>query len=852
MISLRKRNKSGFTYVVAIAMLGLLAFMGIFLMQSSSAEYSQTSLSLYRTMGRQLAEAAAEEAAVYIEEQLKDKSQSGFEQLLKKAGESGPARIDKPGTGGKWPTGLSPDFLDGVMDLSSKLSESKMLLTHIPRAGFNIDSVTATIEDIRPIPQGPLDKDYCYTNNTEESNYYTPTDRYANNKFYPFDTQYSKDWYGTLHIVVKVSLKKQPSMKINYSLSKDLKLVNVGPIARNYTYYSVVGVYVSDYSSDAAFQADMKNALNRGGGLVNEKGRLILWNQPFLSRVFLHGPAIINLENPNIGKDFQNDPHGVYGYLPQEGKEDCGMGPSMAYQYSDTFYGFSYFEPENRCLYPKRSFKQIWGSEDNIPTKNDSDYLSSISFSTVNDATVIGGYYQHKDRGIFERLKSFFDNNVSDKYLVGTNQNQIFLPAGPFCRTPWRYVSKSGSSSTGFRYLPNSKLNQTNNQEVYEFPKTDPEIRLEHRWNPSDEKLSESYKICSSVIPFVVRNIGWDDDDRQAQLKEFSLSYHNDKGSETFLGKLAESFGNIFSPLWNFVTSPFDAIGTTLASAYNKYLKKPEKVPETEEEKVFNNLFPTNFKFNLMSVVTKRFKDENEIPTDEKGNWILNGIYALDSLTITQPVCYVGTGTIIVGKNTPVEILGDVVAYREKPGDPPQGHLNIIYHPVDKALRDNGPGGINDLENRLLTIRGSGITIEASVYSYLGVRSIGDCNITKEELVSDYYMSPKLPTDLWINPNTNKADYMNGIMEKANCIFGNYINYYMFSSKQEDDLWVIHNFDDPYFFIKDDENKVRLVQDYLDEENTKAGGFSDAALEYEKMCHEFFMSPKIQHIGIGK
>ena len=61
MISLKKRNKSGFTYVVAIAMLGLLAFMGLFLIQSSSAEYSQTSLSLYKTMGRQLAEAAAEE-----------------------------------------------------------------------------------------------------------------------------------------------------------------------------------------------------------------------------------------------------------------------------------------------------------------------------------------------------------------------------------------------------------------------------------------------------------------------------------------------------------------------------------------------------------------------------------------------------------------------------------------------------------------------------------------------------------------------------------------------------------------------------------------------------------------------
>ena len=68
----------GFAYLVAVLILGLLAFMGIFLMQSSSAEYSQAAISVYRTMARQLAEAAAEEAFVMLEERFKDKTETGF------------------------------------------------------------------------------------------------------------------------------------------------------------------------------------------------------------------------------------------------------------------------------------------------------------------------------------------------------------------------------------------------------------------------------------------------------------------------------------------------------------------------------------------------------------------------------------------------------------------------------------------------------------------------------------------------------------------------------------------------------------------------------------------------------
>ena len=92
----RKNNKKGFGFIVAIGMLGLLAFMGLFLMQSSSAEYSQTSLSVYRTMGRQIAEAVADEAAVIIEEQFREKKKNGiFESLISQAATSKPMSLIK-------------------------------------------------------------------------------------------------------------------------------------------------------------------------------------------------------------------------------------------------------------------------------------------------------------------------------------------------------------------------------------------------------------------------------------------------------------------------------------------------------------------------------------------------------------------------------------------------------------------------------------------------------------------------------------------------------------------------------------------------------------------------------------
>ncbi|OGK10962.1 MAG: hypothetical protein A2W80_09440 [Candidatus Riflebacteria bacterium GWC2_50_8] len=126
-------NRQGFAYLVAVLILGLLAFMGLFLAQSSSAEYSQAAISVYRTMGRQLAEAAADEAYVMIEERFKDKTDTGFfQQLLWQASGS-----QTPKGGGS--TGLNPTLLHDFTDLKDKVTQTMTLKDyHMTRAGFTI------------------------------------------------------------------------------------------------------------------------------------------------------------------------------------------------------------------------------------------------------------------------------------------------------------------------------------------------------------------------------------------------------------------------------------------------------------------------------------------------------------------------------------------------------------------------------------------------------------------------------------------------------------------------------------------------------------------------------------------
>ena len=843
MAVLRKsNNKKGFGFVVAIGMLGLLAFMGLFLIQSSTTEYSQTSLSVYRTMGRQLAEAAADECTVMLEERFKDKSDKGyFNTLLKQAASS------KPITATDTTTGINGTINDFNIKQDDLVQTSTLIKYHLTRAGFTIESIIPTIKDLRPISQGPLD---------DSKGFYVPQDRASEkyNIYRPFDNEYSKDWYCTLQLDITVSIAKQKKAKFRYQISRDVKLVNVGPIGRNYSFYSILGAYANpDITDEATVQALITSRFSPS--IVNssydiEKGRLFLWNMPFQSRVFMHGPAIICLENPNL----ENYPANEEPYLSKDQRKlgafkyppdvpEYGPGACMAYQYNDTFYGFSYFPDKSRSIFPQKSFwDAIFG---NSPTKKDLEdsskyYTSLITHDTIKE----GGQYPNVSTAFWKKILNMYDGNrgAEVQYFVGKAKHQKFLPASPFCRTPWRYVDKEPPREKPY-FDPNHTDPPPN-----KFPEDDHKIRIETRWDPEDKEVGENTGIMAQVSSVAYYtgsgNIDQPGNNNGECLTEFCINYYNDPDPDTIWGKFKVGISIVGKTIFNAVTLN----GQLIVSGFKKIIRripffnKAGSINASEEEQS-RNLYPTNFRLRQLKTATRHFASEKDIPKDSSRDnaWIINGIYWLDSLEIKSPISYIGTGTIIVTRynpaSGPLTISGDVLAERDSNGLP-LGHLTIFYYPYDQNLKNDLKRDYqNAFSARMLTLVG-GVTVEASVFSLCGVRSVRGFNATVDDFAAIGF-DPEQPLSKWPLANGELTKFL----QEANCIKGNYINYYTSLDLQGDDLWVLHDMENPFMFKRRDNGGYTIYQEFLE--------FHEKyRMEYERMSHEFFMSPKIQHVGM--
>ncbi|GAB4270957.1 MAG: hypothetical protein Kow0029_08220 [Candidatus Rifleibacteriota bacterium] len=796
-------KRRGFAYLVAVLILGLLAFMGIFLMQSSSEEYSQAAISVYRTMARQLAEAAAEEAFVMLEERFKDKTETGFfQQLLWQA-----STAKTPKNGGA--TGLNPTLLHDFTDLKDKVTQALTLQDyHMTRAGFEIEKVLPSIKDLRPIDQGPLNDD---------KNYYRSPDRPTG-----FDNQYSKDWYLTLQIDVTVALQKRRKLKIDYTISRDVKILNLGPIARNFTLFSILSHRIPS-ADPATIQNVIRTEMNAPD---TPGGRLILWNQPFQSRVYLHGPSIIALENPELARDRPG--YGAYNlYDPT----NSIPGPNNAFQYSDTFFGFSYYPTLGRAIFPPRgtlhALGLLFGLSEPKPDKGDSADLASNYPNLGAHSTVKGGFLPSRDISFWEKLKTIDANGIQDTYFRGTNVNQKFLPGGPFCRTPWKYVSPLFDGED--RYLPNSTADYSGAVRK-EFPKDDEYLRLEHRWVKDNPDIAKASQIYARTYKIKLNNVTNSiQTPPSEELLEFSMSYYNDPEPETLLGKIGGVFSSLGEKLWNRICLPFEAVGVLASPLITSIFGNGEdSYISASTEQNFENLFPENFKYNMRGIATRKMKDQDDIPRDPEGRWILNGVYWLDSFQVDMPVTYVGTGTIVVTKfdpAKPMRIRGSIVCLKAEDKCTPLGHLNLIYHPYKSD--------VTDTTERMLSIEGSGHTIEASVYSCYGIKT-NDGNIPN-------------PTAIGMDPSQTLAQWKaNGFFTKlfgvTNIIMGNYVNFYMNKHQQRGDLWVIHNVNSPMYFDQPSPNNYEIVQ-------TRIDASEDGRKAYELMTHEFFMSPKIQHVA---
>ena len=278
---------------------------------------------------------------------------------------------------------------------------------------------------------------------------------------------------------------------------------------------------------------------------------------------------------------------------------------------------------------------------------------------------------------------------------------------------------------------------------------------------------------------------------------------------------------------------------------------KAENAQSADSETVYNNLFPTNYKTDYLRTVTRCFENESQIPRDDNGNWILDGVYCLDYLKVNGNVHYVGNGTIYIGKYLPeingkygpLTINGDILAADEK------SHLNLVYIPTggndfDFVTRNfSGESLKTEIRNRMINIIGTGKMIQASVVSFYGVYCESeDSNLDKTTL-----------TNLGMDTTKNYSEWKEaGAFSKAlnssNCIIGNYVNYYTFMEEQKNDLWVYHDTSNSFYFGKDDAGQCIIAQYILDLDNNNNN--NEQRLDYEKSTHELCLSPKIQHLGI--
>lgn len=799
-------NRRGFAYLVAVLILGLLAFMGIFLMQSSSAEYSQSAVSVYRTMARQLAEAAAEEAFVMLEERFKDKSENGpFQLLLHQAASS-----EVPKNGGV--TGLNPTLLGDFNDMKDKVTQALTLKDyHMTRAGFEIEKILPSIKDCRPIDQGPLNNEKCFYRSPDRLN--------------GFDNNYSRDWYLTLQLDVTVALQKRRKLKIDYTISRDIKVINLGPMARNFSLFSILTHNINT-TDPATLQGKLIREMNTPD---TNGGRLILWNQPFQSRVYLHGPTIIGLENPELGLDRPSN--GAYNL--NGSPEDSKPGTNHAFQYADTFYGFSYYPTIGRAIFPPestlRSLGMIFGLSEPKPDMSDSADMSQHYPGIAAHATVKGGFLPTPDPSFWQTLRTIDANGIQDTYFRGTNIFQKFLPAGPFCRTPWKYVSPMFDGED--RYLPNSTADYSEAMQS-KFPEDDEYLKIEHRWLKDNPDMAKSTAIRAGLYEMKLNNVTSNVTSRLMNEQEFSLSYYNDPDPETFLGRFGGLFANLGSRLWTRLTIPFEAVAVVASPLITRIFGGPEDTYiEASAEDNFENLFPPNFRWNMRSIVTRRLKDQDEIPRDSEGRWILNGVYWLDSFQVNMPVTYVGTGTLLItlfNPAKPAEISGSILSLKGPDNFTPLGHLNIIYNPFKQSISEA------EAQERMLAIKGAPITVEASVFSCYGIKT-NDGNITN---LAEIGMNPSQTMTQWVANGFS----LNNLSSKTNIIMGNYVNFFMNKDKQLGDLWVIHNINSSLYFDRTSDGKFEIAQKAIDA--SPAGRNA-----YEKKVHEFFMSPKIQHVS---
>ncbi|MFC1744232.1 hypothetical protein ACFL35_09560 [Candidatus Riflebacteria bacterium] len=254
--------------------------MGVLLSYNASQELDQTSQAVFRAICLQLAEAACEEAAGIL---LTDKAN--------RAWRTGIYEIATTSDIGKNGSRNSPKLLGSNPyaggDITDQCKHTKELCENY--AGYfgkyTLEGVEVYLRGIQPIiyPATYMNAD----------NYYRPKDRgFLDTGGRPFITEPEKhrDWQGQFEILARVSHR---GVGATSHTIRDIKIVNVGPLARQYSLFSMFG---------PANAWDVQNDLNIGGVLFinnnKKKGKnaaLAVYDDD-RARVYLRGPYLVKVE----------------------------------------------------------------------------------------------------------------------------------------------------------------------------------------------------------------------------------------------------------------------------------------------------------------------------------------------------------------------------------------------------------------------------------------------------------------------------------------------------------------------------------------------------------------------------
>ncbi|MFC1744228.1 hypothetical protein ACFL35_09540 [Candidatus Riflebacteria bacterium] len=671
----QKRKASAL--IMAITVLAIIALMATIISFSTSQETDQMNKAVYRAICLQLAEGACNEVAGILLQDIANQSwcKGAYEMAVQSdIGKKFNAKLpaNNPYVGGE---------LKDQCQYTKKLCQDFAGFV----GNFTLESVTVKLLEVQPIlyKSGIMD----------ERRYYSPIDRSPApySKPVPFmPARERRDWQGQYEIIAAVSYR---GVGAKARIIRDLKIVNVGPIARQYSLFSMLG---------AAKQAEVEHDLNLGGQLIINNNKYkgtqarhpdtnAIANLEGRARMYLRGPYLVKVERP---------------------EKYCKSGSStvpdskVVYDGDQGFKGWSLL-PEPRCLWSIRGNANGYIPV-NPPEKSWWDDVKNF----VKGVTYQGG-------------KTYYRGSIPHKQqkFIPSFEKLLGRPRGP----------KSSKSA-----------HKDCDENSYE---------IEHYWDPADKKEEEKHRILG-VFNQASHNYTGGITLDPTKPKYIPLRFNNVKPATGFWSKAYNIFKNlgplvIFGPIGKYLINQVgDLLGGWFTSNPQSLFTSPKAMnilPGNYKEfhKAAIRVVPDLSDLYAKDMPWTPAKDESKYNfpdgrTNGHAHLPLNGIYVVTKkCNFDRETTFTGNGLIACYRPAPnlMTISKSIhpplikPTYPQPVVPPPKGGvLTLVYHPMRGGGTTNpGKGSWGDKDNDYLDFKvGQGkaiILFNVSLFSMNGIKT---------------------------------------------------------------------------------------------------------------------------------